>query len=57
MSSAGGMIMRRSVEVASNHFRASEDKPVQLEPPGVLVALAILTAFGMLLVMWAVSDP
>lgn len=54
MSSASGVIMRRGFEVASNHFGASEGKPDQLEPPGALVALSILTAFGMLLVMWAV---
>ncbi|KAJ5156852.1 hypothetical protein N7492_009655 [Penicillium capsulatum] len=55
MSSASGVIMRRGVEVVSSHFGTSDQKPDQLESSGALVALSILTVFGMLLVMWAVE--
>ena len=58
MSSASGVLMRRSVELASSHLRPSDakpDQPDQAEPPLVLVALSILTVFAMVLVMWAVS--
>lgn len=60
MSSASGVLMRRSVELASTHLRPSDAKPEQPEqpePPFALVALSILTVFGMMLVMWAVSFP
>lgn len=54
MSAVTGHLMRRGAELASAHLQASEKDDKQ--PSGWQIALLVLTAWVVLIAMWAVSS-